>query len=355
MLIRRETNSGANSFLTVYRPCTINEFLGSDSTKSLIKSYLIKGTLPHVLLLTGDAGLGKTTLARIIALSLNCEEKKNEDPCLVCNSCLSILNSSSIDVHEINVGSSSGKDAVDDLVSGLSSAPFSSRHKILIFDEAHRLSSAAQALLLKHMEECYSHVYIILCTNEPEKLLSKLKDDAPFLDRCKILNVTSLTDDDMFGLLENVSQFEGANYNVPVLNYISGLSLGIPRKALNYLDTVITEGSWSLDNVKPLLSGIILDEDDPEVLELSRALLKKDFKTSYELFEQLVKKFPVESIRIAVCGFFVGCLKRSYSSGNGKNLSNALTQLTTPIYLTGKPSEHLFMNIMYKVVVLLGA
>lgn len=352
MLIRRETNNGANSFLTVYRPCTVDEFLGSAAVKNLVSSYLAKNTLPHVLLITGDAGLGKTTLARVIALKLNCENPDGEKPCLKCSSCISILNANSIDVHEINVGSSSGKDAVDGLIHNLSSAPFSSKYKILIFDEAHRLSSAAQALLLKPLEDCYSHVFLIFCTNEPEKLVNKLSDDQPFLDRCKILHLTSLSDEEVFQMLENVSQFEGVNYNTDVLKYICDLSFGVPRKALNFLDSVITEGSWNIENIKPLLSGIILDEDDVGVLELSKALIKRDFGSACILFEQLSKKFPVESIRVAVCGFFVGCLKRS-SLKSGKGISNALTQLTTPIYLTGKPAEHLFYNIMFKVTSLI--
>ena len=349
MLIRRETKTGANSFLTVYRPCTLDEFLGSSSVIKLVHNYLSKNTLPHVLLLTGDSGLGKTTLARIISLHLNCEELVDNNPCLKCASCRSILASNSIDVHEVNVGSNNGKDAVDGLVSDLAAAPFSSKNKVIIFDEAHKLSTAAQALLLKKLEDCYSHVYIIFCTNEPEKLSNKSNDDDPFLDRCKILHLSPLSSDEILEMLENVAQFEGVSYSLEVLRYICDLSMGTPRKALNFLDSVITEGTWSLDNIKPLLTGIILYDDDTETIDLCKLLIKRDFSNSCSLFEKLAKKYPVESIRIAVCGFFVGCLKRS-SIKTGKNISNALTFLTVPIYLTGKPAEHIFYNVMFKVV-----
>jgi len=352
MLIRRETNTGANSFLTVYRPCALNEFLGSSSTIKLVSNYMVKNTLPHVLLLTGDAGLGKTTLARIIALHLNCENIVDNSPCLKCASCSSILGSNSIDVHEVNVGSNNGKDAVEGLVSDLAAAPFNSKNKIIIFDEAHKLSTAAQALLLKKLEDCYSHVYIIFCTNEPEKLSNKTKDDDPFLDRCKLLHLDLLTDVEIMGLLENVSQFEGVAYKKDVLNYICALSKGVPRKALNFLDSVITDGSWDLTVIKTLLTGVILDEDDAEIMDLSKLLIKRDFASSCLLFDKLTKKYPVESIRVAVCGFFVGCLKRS-NIKTGKNISNSLTYLTAPIYLTGKPAEHIFYNIMFKVVSIL--
>ena len=348
MLIRRETKYGSNSFLTVYRPCTIDEFLGSKSIKTLLSNYLERNTLPHILLLTGDAGLGKTTLARILALRLNCKNPEGNNPCLTCSSCTAILNSSSIDVQEINVGSNNGKDAVDDLVSDLASAPFMEKNKILIFDEAHRLSPAAQALLLKKMEDCYTHVYIMFCTNEPEKLSNKSNEDEPFLDRCKILNLKPLDSVETFQMLENVVQFEGVAYNTDVLKYICDLSMGVPRKALNLLDSVITEGSWDLPTIKDLLAGVTAEDDDPEIKELSKILIRGDFSNACKLFEQLAKKNPVERIRVTVCGFFVYQLKRS-SLGNGKNISNALTYLTTPIYLTGKPAEHLFYNVMFKV------
>lgn len=356
MLIKRETTTGADSILTVYRPCTIEEFVGSDSIKKLLKSYLTSGKLPHSLLFTGPAGTGKTTLARIVALHLNCENLENDTACLACRSCKAILNSNNFDVMEINVASNNGKAAADDIVNTLSSAPFSSKVRVIIFDECHRLSDAAKAVLLKHMEDCYSHVYLIFCTNEPDKLVSKNEEEKgnAFLDRCERISLKTVSSEELYTMLENVCQFEGANYDKDVLLYISELSKGVPRKALNTLGKVLAEGSWQLSTVKLLLEDTLLEESDVEIINLSRALLDKDFSKSCLIFEQLSKKYPVESIRIAVCGYFVGCLKRGKGKG-GVSLSNALTQLTTPIYLTGKPAEYVFYNVMFKVVTLLGA
>ncbi|MBV5347128.1 AAA family ATPase [bacterium] len=355
MLIRRETNAGANGLLTVYRPCTIDEFVGSNSLKKLLKNYLTTDTLPHSILFSGPAGCGKTTLARVVALHLNCENLQNGAACLACDSCKSILNSNNFDVMEINVATNSGKAAVDDIVNTLATAPFRSKYKVLIFDECHRLSEAAKAVLLKHMEDCYSHVYLIFCTNEPDKLVSKNEEEKgnPFIDRCEQLDLKTVSQEEIYNMLENVCQFEGANYNKEVLDYITEVVKGVPRKALNSLGKILTEGSWQMSNVRELLEDILVDDNDTEIINLCKSLLAKDFGLSCALFEVLAKKYPVESIRISVCGYFVGCLKRSKGKG-GLSLSNAITQLTTPIYLTGKPAEYIFYNIMFKVVTLLG-
>jgi DNA polymerase III delta prime subunit len=194
---------------------------------------------------------------------------------------------------------------------------------------------------------------MFFCTNEPDKLVDKKNPEngQPFLDRLTTqVHVKTLSDAEMYDIMVNVAEFEGSPYTQEVLNYIVEYSKGVPRRALKCLGNVIANGSWDLDTVRFLVSDIIVSEDDPQIIELSRLLLKRDFKASCDLFARLVKKYPVESIRVAVCGFFVGCLKKSPNT----NLSNAISQLTTPIYLTGKPAEHIFYNIIFKVIAYLG-
>lgn len=345
MLVRRENKNGSKDLHVIYRPCTVDEFFGSEINKRIIKNYLDTDTLPHTLLFTGDSGCGKTTIARTIALGLNCKEGVTSTPCLKCSSCSSILNQNSIDIREINIGKSGTKGEVDDYVKSLAQAPFNSRFIVLIFDEAHALSSAAQNLLLKIIEDGYSHVYFIFCTNHPEKLKEE------FLSRCYTIHFNRLNDDLLLELLKNVCEFEGTPYNEPILNFIVENSKGVPRSALVLLGKVSAEGSWTLDAAKELL-GVLVDEDNIQVIELSRALIQGQWKKSLSLYSKL-SKVPAESIRIALMGYFVGCLKRATTLTDGVLYSEVLDAISVPIYETGKPAEYKLINYMFKIVKLI--
>lgn len=349
MIVRRESKAGANDLNVVYRPCRIDELLGNETNKRIIKNSLDSGKVPHTWLFTGYPGCGKTTAARIIALGLNCKiNGVSSTPCLECPSCKSILDGNSIDVKEINVGQAGGKDYVDSIVRDLSSSPFNSNAKVLIFDEAHELTSAAKDLLLKPIESGYNHVYFIFCTNQPEKLRSRKKDvGEAFLDRCNILNFDRVNDELITGLLLNICEFEGINYNLDVLEFVSKESTGVPRNAIVWLNQIITEGSWSISVAKEIC-GVLVEENDPQIIDLCRALNTGSFKEAISLFAGM-RSVNVESVRITVTGYFVSCLKRSKRVSEARKYSSILDILTIPIYEIGKLAEHKWYNYMFKV------
>lgn len=350
MLVKRFVNTGANDLTTVYRPYTVDELIGHDTNKNIISNGLKANSLSHLMLFTGPAGCGKTTAARIIALGLNCKsvEKSTDKPCLECNSCRRIMAQKSLDVMEINVGEDSGKAAVSSLTADLMFAPFECRYKVLIFDEAHKLSTAAQDLLLKKIEDGFSHVYFIFCTNKPEKLTDT------FISRASVgkLHFGRMGNQNMVDLLINICEYEGISYEVPIIEAVIDAAKGSPRTAIGILKNVMDEGSWELSKVKALL-GEFLDETDPNIMEISRHIISGKFKLAINTLDR-VKNVPEDSIRIAIAGFFCSVLKRSSGGKKAVCASRVLDVITQPLPYTGKPSYHVLVNMIYKASLIMS-
>lgn len=345
MLIKRTMFSGANDLTTTYRPCTVNEVVGNEINKKIIGRCLKNGNLSHSLLFTGPAGCGKTTMARIISLGLNCKNAQvsTDTPCLECDYCMATLDQKNLDVIEINVGKDGGKAAVNQIVKDLSFSPMCCRHKVLIFDEAHELSKSAQDLLLKVVEDGYSHVYFIFCTNKPEKLT-----DA-FVSRVTVMEFGRMPDDKLLETLTNICDFEGIAHKHEVLSYVVEIAKGVPRDAIKYLKQVFDEQSWDLSTIKLMFSGYLIDEDDVNIMEIGKILQTGSFKPAIKLLNKL-NNIPEEGIRIALAGFFTNKLKWSRSFTEGDKCSAVLDVITVPIYMTGKPAHHVLVNYFYKIV-----
>lgn len=340
MLIKRESKGKANDLNTVYRPYLFDELVGNDINKSILKNYLDGGKLPHTLLFTGERGCGKTTAARIVSMCLNCVDPRSpSSPCMKCASCRSIIDQNCIDVIEVNVGQNSTKGSVEDTLKNVAAAPFTSKHKVYIFDEAHKLTSASIDMLLKRIEDGFSHVYFIFCTNKPEKL-----NNAAFIERCHLLQFRPLSTSDIISLLCSVAEFEGIDYNKDVLQMIAEESEGIPRKALVDLSKVSAEGSWDSSHVRAILGTVSL-EDDEDMVSLCRSVVSRDFKLSLRLFDLLYDKYGTDGIRMTLMGYMATCLKRS---GKG-SYAKAIDILSDGIYESGKIGKIRFYSTLYKL------
>ncbi len=157
-----------------------------------------------------------------------------------------------------------------------------------------------------------------------------------------------LSSDLLLSMIQNVAEFEGMDYNNEVLNYIADESRGTPRNSLMYLSQVDKEGTWTLESAKRI-TGILLDETDPQVIDLSKLLIAGKWTDAVKQFDKLKKNIPTESLRIGVQGYFVGCLKRARTVGEGKKFDRVLDVLNNPIYESGKPGDYKFYHMIFKV------
>jgi hypothetical protein len=159
----------------------------------------------------------------------------------------------------------------------------------------------------------------------------------------------------IYQLLENVAEFEAVDYknNIgikKVFMYLAEEAKGVPRDVLPWFKQCMDEKSWTIEAAKEII-GILLDEDSPQIIELSKALLKGDWNTVKVMYAKI--NMPAENIRMAVAGYFVGCMKRSTTLGRGKMFSDILEFLTTPIYDPGKLADHKMYHNMFKIIYLM--
>lgn len=215
-----------------YRPKTLGEVIGQDSAIHTIAGLIKSKKFNRGILLCGQTGVGKTSLARIIARAVNCEalDLKTFNPCGKCSYC---RNKESLpDVSELNFSESRGIDSVRELLESCEYAP-QSNYKIFILDEMHNMTSQAANAFLKVLEEPPPHVLFILLTTEPQKILPTIKN------RCLLINLPSIEDEILHPYLTDVAQKEEVQLPDYAYKYILKLSKGSVRQALSCLETLI--------------------------------------------------------------------------------------------------------------------
>lgn len=232
------------SFARKYRPSTIKGYVGNDKVKKTAFAALNKAVRPQVIMLEGASGCGKTTFARLLAKEYLCE---NRDPvkgaCGCCPNCQAVddyIQTGSTDmlecVKEIDIADQSGKRDIDTVLDDMMIPAFEGEWKIYIFDECHMATPQAQNRMLKVAEEPPENVLIVFCTTNPEEMLETL------LNRCQLqLHVKKPTVAELGGLLKQVCSFEGADCDTKGVNFIANRADLTIRKALSYLERVLTE------------------------------------------------------------------------------------------------------------------
>ncbi len=235
-----------------WRPAAFAEVVGQDHVSRSLANALKHGKIHHAYLFCGPRGIGKTTVARILAKTLNCVEGPTDTPCLTCPACVAISDGSSMDVMEIDGASNNSVDQVRDLRETLGYSPAESRYRVIIIDEVHMLSKAAFNALLKTLEEPPPHVVFIFATTEAIKVLPTVQS------RCQRYDFRRLTVPQIRGQLQKVSEAEGVDVAPGGLDLIARRADGAMRDGESLLDqvTAAVEGHISAEQVADLIGAV---------------------------------------------------------------------------------------------------
>ncbi len=235
-----------------WRPRRFADMVGQEHVRRALGNALAGDRLHHAYLFTGTRGVGKTTVARLFAKALNCEQGVSAEPCGECAACVAIDGGRFMDLIEVDAASRTGVDDTRDLLENVQYAPTQGRYKVYLIDEVHMFSKSSFNALLKTLEEPPPHIKFLLATTDPQKI------PATILSRCLQFNLRALTPEQVAGQLTRVLQAEQIAPDAAAVELLARAAAGSMRDALSLLDQALAHGGGQLeaDAVRAMLGTL---------------------------------------------------------------------------------------------------
>ena len=262
-----------------WRPKTFADLVGQEHVVKALRNALDEGRLHHAYLLTGTRGVGKTTIARILAKSLNCENAVHGEPCGQCESCTQIDSGRYVDLLEIDAASNTGIDNIREVLENAQYAPTAGKYKVYIIDEVHMLSKSAFNAMLKTLEEPPEHVKFILATTDPHKV------PITVLSRCLQFVLRNMTTQQVAEHLAHVLDRENVPYQPQALQLLGRAASGSMRDALSLLDQAIAMGSGKVaeQDVRQMIGAV----DKQYLFELLEGIINQNGEALLEKAQEM--------------------------------------------------------------------
>jgi DNA polymerase-3 subunit gamma/tau len=262
-----------------WRPQDFSQVVGQGSVVRILRNALSRQRVPHAMLFSGVRGVGKTTLARIMAKALNCARPDDNPPCCECDSCREIAAGASVDLHEIDGASNRGIQEIRDLKENIRFLPTKCRYKIVIIDEVHMLTTEAFNALLKTLEEPPAHVIFMFATTESHKI------PVTILSRCQRYELKRVPFPELRDFFAKVAGAEGVEISTTALEMIAREAAGSVRDGLSLLDQVFSFGDTRMtdEDVRQVL-GLV---DSQVFFRLTTALLAGDLGGALAILDRV--------------------------------------------------------------------